>query len=102
MQGKRAWGLKYEPWKEAMNDEICALGKNKTWEIEESRRGKELIECKWIYTIKCKAEGTIDRYKVRKLVAKGCTWIYGLEYHETSAKSKKSLLPWTCSCNNWT
>ena len=53
-----------------MDDEYAALMKNNTWHLVEAPAGKDLIDCKWIYKIKRKTDGTIDRYKAR-LVAKG-------------------------------
>ena len=44
--------------------------------------GKKTIGCKWVFSEKYKANGTIDIYKAR-LVAKGYTQIYGIDYQET-------------------
>ena len=38
--------------------------------------------CKWVFSIKHKADGSIERYKAR-LVAKGYTQTYGIDYQET-------------------
>ncbi|CAL8175713.1 unnamed protein product [Prunus armeniaca] len=71
-------------WKEAMYEELRALRKNSTWELVELPRGKKVVGCKWVFTIKHKADGSVDRYKAR-LVAKGYTQTYGIDYQDTFA-----------------
>jgi hypothetical protein len=56
--------------KNAMDVEYSALMKNKTWHLVPPRRGTNIIDCKWVYKIKGRADGSLDRYKAR-LVAKG-------------------------------
>ena len=53
-------------------EEMQALEKNGTWEIVELPRDKRTVGCKWVFTMKYQADGSIDRYKAR-LVAKGFT-----------------------------
>ena len=62
--------------------------KNKTWELVECPPGKRPVGCRWIFTLKYKANGTIERFKAR-LVAKGYTQTYGIDYTETFAPVAK-------------
>ncbi|RVW52356.1 Retrovirus-related Pol polyprotein from transposon RE2 [Vitis vinifera] len=80
--------FKYPKWKAAVNKEVRALEKNGTWEITDLPRGKKPVGCKWIFTVKYKADGNVDRYKAR-LVAKGFTQSYGIDYQETFAPVAK-------------
>nr|CAN65095.1 hypothetical protein VITISV_011639 [Vitis vinifera] len=80
--------FKYPKWKAVVDEEVRALEKNGTWEITDLPRGKKPIRCKWIFTIKYKADGNVDRYKAR-LVAKGFTQSYGIDYQETFAPVAK-------------
>ncbi|GKV19001.1 hypothetical protein SLEP1_g29301 [Rubroshorea leprosula] len=78
-------------WRQAMEDEIAALEKNHTWTLEPLPPDKQPIGCKWVYKIKYKADGTIERYKAR-LVAKGFTQVEGLDYHDTFAPVAKLVI----------
>ena len=69
-------------WREAMKTEMEALKKNETWEKCILPTGKKPVGCRWVFTIKHQADGTIERYKAR-LVAKGYTQTYGIDYSET-------------------
>lgn len=62
-----------------MNEEVKALQKNNTWELVELPRGHKAVGCKWVFTVKHKADGSIENYKAR-LVAKGFTQTYGIDY----------------------
>ncbi|XP_038895108.1 uncharacterized mitochondrial protein AtMg00820-like [Benincasa hispida] len=59
-------------WKAAIMEEMRALEANKTWELVALPRGHKTVGCKWVFTVKYKFDGTLERYKAR-LVAKGFT-----------------------------
>ncbi|KAG8479954.1 hypothetical protein CXB51_025047 [Gossypium anomalum] len=80
--------LKSTKWRQAVLEEIKALKDNGTWEISKLPTGKKTVGCKWIFTTKFKPDGSIDRYKAR-LVARGFTQTYGLDYEETFAPVAK-------------
>jgi len=67
-----------------MDLEIKALDKNNTCKLVTLPLGKNHVGCKWVCTIKYKVDGSIERYKTR-LVAKGFTQTYGVDYLETFA-----------------
>nr|GEW38703.1 putative reverse transcriptase, RNA-dependent DNA polymerase [Tanacetum cinerariifolium] len=50
-------------WQDTMKKEIRALQQNGTWTLEELPEGKKAIDSKWVYKIKYKPNGDIERYK---------------------------------------
>ncbi|KAL6323474.1 hypothetical protein AAG906_039046 [Vitis piasezkii] len=72
--------LEIPEWKEAVMED--------TWEVMTLPRGKKPMSCKWVFTVKYKADGTVERYKAH-LVAKGFTQTYGIDYTETFAPVAK-------------
>uniref|UniRef100_A0A2N9HB81 Integrase catalytic domain-containing protein n=1 Tax=Fagus sylvatica TaxID=28930 RepID=A0A2N9HB81_FAGSY len=71
-------------WQQAMTDELDALHKTHTWDMTTLPPGKSAVGCKWVYKIKTRADGSVERYKTR-LVARGFTQEYGIDYEETFA-----------------
>ncbi|KAL0540394.1 hypothetical protein IC582_024631 [Cucumis melo] len=67
-------------WKNAVIEEMKALEKNRTWEICALPKGHKTVA--WVFSLKYKADGTLDRHKAR-LVAKEFTQTYGIDYSET-------------------
>ena len=80
--------LKDPAWKQAVEEEIRALKSNETWTLVELPQGKKPVGCKWIFTVKYKADGSIERFKAMP-VAKGFTQSYGIDYQETFAPVAK-------------
>ncbi|XP_019235589.1 PREDICTED: uncharacterized protein LOC109215923 [Nicotiana attenuata] len=76
-------------WIEAIDQEIRALEENHTWERGYLPKGKKHIGSKWVFKIKYKSSGEIDKFKAR-LVAKGYTQQEGLDYHETFSPVSKN------------
>jgi histone deacetylase 1/2 len=69
-------------WRKAMEEEHDALLRNNTWHLVPSSSSRNLIDCKWVYRVKKRADGTIDRYKAC-LLAKGFKQRYGIDYEDT-------------------
>ena len=69
-------------WTQEINEEMVALEKNNTWKLMPLPEGKKVVGCKLVFSIKYKADGTIDLYKAR-LVVKGYTQSYDIYYQET-------------------
>jgi hypothetical protein len=65
-----------------MKEELDALLKTGTWDLVDLPAGKSAIGCKWVYKIKTRSYGIVDRYKAC-LVAKGFTQEYDIDYEET-------------------
>lgn len=44
-----------------MDLENAGLIKNKTWELVNLPKDKKTVGCRWVYTVKYKADGTLER-----------------------------------------
>jgi hypothetical protein len=69
-------------WKSAMEDEMNSLKENDVWTLVDLPNGKRVINNRWVFRVKTKADGAIQCYKAR-LVAKGCAQRLGIDYEET-------------------
>ena len=73
-----------------MDSELRALQENGTWTLTSLPPGKTPIDCRWVYKVKHKADGSVERYKAR-LVAKGFTQLEGVDYQETFSPTAKII-----------
>ena len=80
-----------------MNHEIAMLEKAGTWITIPQPANKNIVGSKWVFQIKCKADGSIKKYKAW-LVTQTFTQKYSVNYFDTflslltSLVSKSSLL----------
>ncbi|KAL5770394.1 hypothetical protein ACOSP7_014548 [Xanthoceras sorbifolium] len=65
-----------------IHEELSALHKTDTWDLVPLPPGKSTVGSRWVYKIKTKSDGFVERYKAR-LVAKGFFQQYGMDYKET-------------------
>lgn len=99
-----AQALKDPLWGKDMEEEVHALYNLGTWELVPPVSTQNIFKCKWVYHIKYKSDGTIDRYKAC-LVAKRFQQRCGSDYTETFSPVVKpvtirTLLSLTVT-NNW-
>jgi Reverse transcriptase (RNA-dependent DNA polymerase) len=63
-----------------------------------------LVGCKWVFRLKRKADGSIDKYKAC-LVVRGFTQIYGINYYDTyfpvACLASFRLILAIAACKNW-
>ncbi len=65
-----------------MDREIKLLEMAETWKTVPCPPGKNIIGSKWVFKLKRKANGSIDKYKAQ-LVACRFTQIYSVDYYDT-------------------
>jgi hypothetical protein len=60
-----------------MDEEYQALMSNATWHLVPRREAINIVDCRWVYKVKKKPDGSVERHKAR-LVAKGFKQRYGI------------------------
>ncbi|CAI7912866.1 unnamed protein product [Closterium sp. NIES-54] len=84
---QQALGGKHrEKWREAMDKELEALKERNTWKVVPIgvARNKKVLTGKWVFRVKTKADGTIDKFKVRWVI-RGFDQEHGRDFTETFA-----------------
>uniref|UniRef100_A0AAV1UHT0 Reverse transcriptase Ty1/copia-type domain-containing protein n=1 Tax=Peronospora matthiolae TaxID=2874970 RepID=A0AAV1UHT0_9STRA len=69
-------------WRKAIDAELDSMKLRGVFRAAKLPNGQSAIGTKWVFKIKRKADGSIEKYKAR-LVAKGFRQKYGIDYTET-------------------
>ncbi|XP_047263787.1 uncharacterized mitochondrial protein AtMg00820-like [Capsicum annuum] len=81
---------KYPECNHAMQAEFLALMRNKTWTLVPPPLNSNIVGCKWVYRVKRKVDGSIERHKAR-LVAKYFHQEEGVDYFDTFSPVVKPI-----------
>ena len=72
-------------WRVSMEKEITDLLANQTWELVSASKvpcGRRITKSKWVYAVKLRKDGTIDRFKSRFVVC-GYSQVKGHDYTDS-------------------
>ena len=48
-------------WKVAVMEEMNDLKRSVTWELVDLPKEQRIVGCKWVFIVKCKGDGRIER-----------------------------------------
>ena len=71
-------------WIAAINAELDSLRGHGTWEYVPRPKDKPIISCKWVWRVKVKSDGSVERFKAC-LVTRGFTQTRSIDYNKTFA-----------------
>lgn len=75
-------------WEKSIQEEYDSIIKNNTWTLVPRPKDRRVVSCKWVFKNKKDEFGRITRLKSR-LVARGFTQVYGVDYMDTFAPVAK-------------
>jgi hypothetical protein len=67
-------------WNTAADSKYNSLIENGTWTLVPPLAGRKIFSCRWVWAVKYKGTGEIERYKAR-LVIHGYMQDYGIDYN---------------------
>lgn len=73
---------KFPKWRHVMADEFISLQRTGTWVFVLFHPSMNVIPNKWVYCIKCKSDGSIERFKAR-LIANDFHQQEGIDFGES-------------------
>lgn len=77
----------------AMQEEMRAIYRNKTWELSDLPEGKKAIGLKWVYKSKLNLDGSLLKKKAR-IIAKGYSQLEGIGYKEVFSPVARMETVW--------
>ncbi|KAL6315489.1 hypothetical protein AAG906_000783 [Vitis piasezkii] len=57
--------VNHPQWRDAMSTELTALMKHGTWDLVPTPPNCTPVGCKWVFRVKRKADGSVDKFKAR-------------------------------------
>lgn len=74
--------LKHPGWSDAMKEEMHIIDVTHTWDLIPFDETMNVLGCRWVFTVKLNADGSLNRLKAR-LVAKDLLQEEGIDFTET-------------------
>jgi len=81
-------------WDDAIQNEYNSLNKNNTWILTKLLLKRHVIGCNWVFRIKYKVDGQVDKYKAclvtKKLLPSSRYWLHGNLFIDSKIKFYKN------------